>query len=84
MANTKNAKKAARKAVKRRLYNRYHAKTTRNAVKAILNENDINTQKEKLSSVISLVDKLAKRNIIHKNKASNIKSRLMKRILKAA
>ena len=84
MANTKNAKKAARKAVKRRLYNRYYAKTTRNAVKAILNEGENKAQKEKLASVISLVDKLAKRNIIHKNKASNMKSKLMKKILKAA
>lgn len=84
MANTKNAKKAARKAVKKRLYNRYYAKTTRNAVRSILNEGDNNVQKEKLSTVISLVDKLAKRNIIHKNKASNIKSKLMKKILKAA
>lgn len=84
MANTKNAKKAARKAAKRRLYNRYHAKTTRNAVRSIMNEGDVNVQKEKLASVISLVDKLAKRNIIHRNKASNIKSKLMKKILKAA
>ena len=84
MANTRNAKKAARKAVKRRLYNRYYAKTTRNAVKTILNEGDNNVQKEKLASVISLVDKLAKRNIIHKNKASNMKTKLMKKILKAA
>jgi small subunit ribosomal protein S20 len=84
MANTKNAKKAARKAVKRRLYNRYHAKTTRNAIKSILNLGDNGEQKEKLASVISLIDKLAKRNVIHKNKASNIKSKLMKKVLKAA
>jgi len=84
MANTKNAKKAARKAAKKRLYNRYHAKTTRNAVRSIINEGNNDVQKEKLASVISLVDKLAKRNIIHRNKASNIKSKLMKRILKAA
>lgn len=84
MANTKNAKKAARKAAKKRLYNRYHAKTTRNAVRSILAETNNDTQKQKLSIVVSLIDKLAKRNIIHKNKASNLKSKLMKKVLSAA
>lgn len=84
MANTKNAKKAARQAVKRRLHNRYYAKTTRNAIKSILNEGNQDEQKAKLGSVVSLIDKLAKRNVIHKNKASNLKSQLMKKVLKAA
>lgn len=84
MANTKNAQKAARKAAKRRLHNRYYAKTTRNAVKSLLNIEENGEQKEKIGSVISLIDKLAKRNIIHKNKASNMKSKLMKKILSPA
>jgi small subunit ribosomal protein S20 len=84
MANTKNAKKAARQAVKRRLHNRYYAKTTRNAIKSILGLGSQEEQKEKLGSVVALIDKLAKRNIIHKNKASNLKSKLMIKVLKAA
>lgn len=84
MANTKNAQKAARKSAKRRLHNRYYAKTTRNAVKNLLTIEENADQKEKLGSVIALIDKLAKRNIIHKNKASNMKSKLMKKILSPA
>ena len=82
MANTKNAKKAVRKAEKRRAYNRYYAKTTRNAIRDILNIENQDEQKTKLSGVVSLIDKLAKRRIIHKNKAANIKSKLMKNVLK--
>lgn len=81
MANTKNAKKAARQAAKRRLHNRYYAKTTRNAIKTILGLESQDDQKTKLGSVVSLIDKLAKRNVIHKNKASNLKSKLMRKVL---
>lgn len=84
MANTKNAKKAARQAAKRRLHNRYYAKTTRNAIRAVLGLGSQDEQKEKLGSVVSLIDKLAKKNVIHKNKAANLKSKLMKKVLKAA
>jgi small subunit ribosomal protein S20 len=82
MANTKNAKKAAKKAAKKRLHNRYYAKTTRNAMRNIL-ELDKEAQPEQLPSVVAMIDKLAKRNIIHKNKANNLKSKLMKKILTA-
>jgi small subunit ribosomal protein S20 len=84
MANTRNAKKAARKAAKKRLHNRYYAKTTRNAIKKLENNENQSEQKENLGDVISMIDKLAKRNIIHKNKASNLKSKLMKRVLASA
>lgn len=83
MANTKNAKKAARQAAKRRLHNRYYAKTTRNAIRGILAEGSQEEQKTKLADVIGMIDKLAKRNVIHKNKASNLKSKLMKKVLAA-
>lgn len=83
MANTKNAKKAARKSAKRRLHNRYYAKTTRNAVRGLVATEGVEEQKGKLSDVIAMIDKLAKRNIIHKNKASNMKSKLMKKVLAA-
>jgi small subunit ribosomal protein S20 len=84
MANTRNAKKAARKAAKRRLHNRYYAKTTRNAIKKLENTESNSEQQENLGNVVSMIDKLAKRNIIHKNKAANLKSKLMKRILASA
>jgi small subunit ribosomal protein S20 len=84
MANTRNAKKAARTAAKKRLHNRYYAKTTRNAIKKLENNENQTEQKESLGDVISMIDKLAKRNIIHKNKASNLKSKLMKRVLASA
>jgi small subunit ribosomal protein S20 len=83
MANTKNAKKAARQAAKRRLHNRYYAKTTRNAVRGLVGTESVEEQKTKLADVIGMIDKLAKRNIIHKNKASNLKSKLMKKVLAA-
>jgi small subunit ribosomal protein S20 len=83
MANTKNAKKAARQAAKRRLHNRYYAKTTRNAVRGLVGTESVEEQKTKLADVIGMIDKLAKRNIIHKNKASNMKSKLMKKVLAA-
>jgi small subunit ribosomal protein S20 len=83
MANTKNAKKAARQAAKRRLHNRYYAKTTRNAIKGLVGTESQDEQKTKMGDVISMIDKLAKKNIIHKNKASNLKSKLMKKILAA-
>lgn len=80
MAHHKAAKKSIRQADKRRTQNRYHAKTTRNAVKRIrISENKAEAEKE-LPKVIALLDKLAKRNVIHKNKASNLKSGLMKKV----
>jgi small subunit ribosomal protein S20 len=60
--------------------NKYQHKTTRNAIKAIRMSTDKNDASEKLSSVISMIDKLAKKNIIHANKASNLKSKLTKHV----
>lgn len=80
MANTRNAKKAARQAVKRRLHNRYYAKTTRNAIRAFRAMTENKQAGEALPKVVSMIDKLAKRNIIHDNKASNLKSKLMKKL----
>ncbi len=83
MANTKNEKKAARQAAKRILHIRFYAKTTRNAIRGLLAEGSQDEQKVKIAGVVSMIDKLAKKNIIHKNKASNLKSKLMKKILAA-
>jgi len=76
MANHKSAIKRIRQTEKRRLLNKYFHKTTRNAMKKLL---DIKSKKEAMSllpTVTSMLDKLSKRNIIHKNKASNLKSKL--------
>ena len=82
MANHKSAQKRIRSNNAKRLRNRYQAKTTRNAVKRLRNTSQKDEALEKLPKVISLLDKLAKRNVIHKNKASNLKSSLMRHVNK--
>ena len=76
MANHKSAKKRIRANNTRRLRNRYYAKTTRNAMKKLKMTRDKTEAQEKLPKVVALLDKLAKRSVIHKNKASNLKSKL--------
>lgn len=83
MANHKATKKDARQALKRRERNRYYGKTTRNAIRKLLATEDQAAANQELPNVISMIDKLAKRNVIHKNKAGNLKSALMKRVSKA-
>jgi small subunit ribosomal protein S20 len=80
MANHKATKKDVRQSLKRRDHNRYYGKTTRNAIRSLLAVTDKKEAEETLPKVISMIDKLAKRNIIHKNKASNLKSGLVKKI----
>lgn len=80
MANTKNAQKAMRQAVKHRERNRLHGKTTRNAVRKLRLISEKDEAGKMLPEVISLVDRLAKRGVIHKKKADNLKSGLMKKI----
>ncbi|HVW62767.1 MAG TPA: 30S ribosomal protein S20 [Puia sp.] len=80
MANHKATKKDVRQATKRRDRNRYYGKTTRNAIRDL---REIKVQKEagdKLPEVAAMIDKLAKKGIIHKNKAANLKSKLARRI----
>ena len=79
MANHKATQKDARQAAKRRDRNRYYGKTTRNAIRDIRGLKDESAYNEKLPLTISMIDKLAKRGIIHKNKASNLKSKLAKK-----
>lgn len=78
MAHTKSAKKRIRQSAKRRLENRYYGKTMRNAVRKLRATTSKDEAQTELPRVISLVDKVAKRNQIHNNKASNLKSKLMK------
>lgn len=80
MANHSATKKSVRKNSKRNERNRYQGKTTRNAIrayKAIDNKADASS---KISDIASRIDKLAKRGIIHKNKAANLKRKLTKGI----
>ncbi len=74
MANHASAEKRYRQSEKRRLHNRYYARTTRNAIKAIRNTTDKAAAEASLPKVFAMIDKLAKINVIHKNKAANLKS----------
>jgi small subunit ribosomal protein S20 len=80
MANHKATKKDVRQAAKRRDRNRYYGKTTRNAIRDIRGLNETAPFEKELPSVASMIDKLAKRGVIHKNKAANLKSKLAHRL----
>ena len=80
MAHHSATKKAIRKSAKRRLENRYYGKTTRHAIRKLRAVEDKGEANKNLPEVISMIDKLAKKNIIHKNKAANLKSKLSKQI----
>lgn len=84
MANHKSSVKRIRQEEKRRLHNRYYAKTMRNAVKKLRATSDKAEAIAMYPGVQKILDKLAKRNIIHKNKASNLKSKLSAHISKLA
>ena len=76
MANHKSALKRIRSNDKKRLLNRLQHKTTRNAIK-VLRDTEVKKDAEKLApTVFNMIDKLAKKNVIHDNKASNLKSGL--------
>jgi small subunit ribosomal protein S20 len=78
MANHSATKKDVRQAAKRRERNKYYGKTTRNAIRDFKAANGKDVA-EKFPEVASMIDKLAKRGIIHKNKAANLKSQLAKK-----
>ncbi len=80
MANHKATKKDVRQVAKRRARNMYHGKTTRNAIRDLKAIDTKDAAGEKLVKVLSMIDKLAKTGVIHKNKASNLKSKLTKRV----
>jgi len=69
-----------RQATARRERNRYYGKTTRNAIRDLRALEEKAAAGEKLPGVISMIDKLAKKGVIHKNKASNLKSKLSRRL----
>ena len=78
MANHKSSIKRIRSNAAKRLRNRYQAKTTRSAIKRLRITTDKSEATPLLTKVISMLDRLAKKNIIHKNKAANNKSKLTK------
>lgn len=80
MANHKATKKDIRQSARRRERNRYYGKTTRNAIRTLLATTDKSAVVAAMPKVISMIDKLAKRNVIHKNKASNLKSGIARRV----
>ncbi|WP_185871282.1 30S ribosomal protein S20 [Blattabacterium cuenoti] len=79
MANHLSSLKRIRQNQVKRLRNRYVYKSTKTAIKKFLNNDDKN--EKDYSKVISMIDKLVKKNIIHKNKSSRLKNRLSKNLL---
>jgi small subunit ribosomal protein S20 len=82
MANHKSAQKRIRTNDTKRLRNKYQHKTTRNAVRKLRSLTDKKEAEGLFPSVVAMLDKLAKRNVIHKNKAANLKSGLQLKINK--
>ena len=84
MANHKSAEKRIRNTKTKRTQNRYQGRTVRNAVKKLRETEEPEAIVKDLSKVVSQIDKLAKKNVIHKNKAANLKSKLMRKANAAA
>ena len=84
MANHQSSIKRIRQTQTRNLRNRYYAKTARNAVRKLRAMTVKDDATALYRQVSSMLDKLAKRNVIHKNKASNLKSKLARHINKLA
>ncbi len=84
MANHKSSKKRIRQTIARRLHNRYYAKTARNAVRALRNCKDAAEAQAKLITVTAMLDRLASKRAISKNKAANLKSKLARYVNKLA
>ena len=80
MANHKSAIKRIRANETKRVLNRYQAKTVRNAIRDLRENNDKVAALGMLPKVTSMLDKLVKKNVIHKNKAANLKSELSKKV----
>ncbi|AXO80068.1 30S ribosomal protein S20 [Olleya aquimaris] len=80
MANHKSTLKRIRSNEAKRLLNKYQHKTTRNAIKKLREMEDKKEAEALFPSVVSMLDRLAKKNVIHTNKASNLKSSLAKHV----
>jgi len=84
MANHKSSLKRIRANETRRVRNRYYSKTMRNAVRKFRTMENKAEATEKLPKLISMIDKLAKKTVIHKNKAGNLKSKLTRYVNRLA
>lgn len=82
MANHKSAKKRNRQSEAKKMHNRYYAVTTRNAIRKFRATEDKTEAEVMLPKISSMLDRLAKKNIIHDNKAANLKSKLTKHVHK--
>ena len=80
MAHHLSAKKRIRQTESKRVKNKYYARTTRSAVKKLRSTTDKEAATEQYSEVVSMLDRLTKNNVIHKNKASNLKAKLAKHV----
>ena len=84
MANHKSSKKRIRQTIKRRLQNRYYEKTARTAVRRLRKMTNLEEAKAALIKVSAMLDRLASKKTISKNKAANLKSKLARHINKLA
>ena len=80
MANHKSSLKRIRANETRKIQNHYHGKTMRNAIKKFKSIEAKEEAVAQLPKMVSMIDKMAKRNIIHKNKAANLKSKLTRKV----
>ena len=80
MAHHLSAKKRIRQTEAKRVKNKYYGRTTRSAVKKLRETTDKEAATEQYPEVVAMLDKLAKKSIIHKNKADNLKSKLAKHV----
>jgi small subunit ribosomal protein S20 len=78
MANHKSALKRIRSNEKRRVLNKYQHKTTRNAIRKLRSLDNAKEAQKMFPTIVGMIDKLAKKNVIHANKAANLKSGLAK------
>jgi small subunit ribosomal protein S20 len=84
MANHKSSEKRIRQDENRRVNNKYYAKSTRNALKEMRATTEKEAAEKLLPKVSAMLDKLAKKNIIHANKAANLKSEIAKQVNRLA
>jgi len=82
MAHHQSAKKRIRQDEKKKVHNKYYAKTMRNAVRDLREVSEKDAAVAQFPKVVSMIDRLAKKNLIHQNKAANLKSKLAQHISK--
>ena len=80
MANHKSSEKRIRQEEKRKIQNRYYKKTARTAIQKLREMKELEDAKTFLPKVLSMIDRLAKKNTWHPNKAANLKSSLMRHV----